>query len=56
MKSTSTKEKWYALKIQEQHKFVYENGNTYINPQENENILEKQKIRGEERNHDVTVP
>jgi hypothetical protein len=28
----------------------------YICPIENENILEKQKIRGDERNYDVTVP
>ncbi len=28
----------------------------YIYLIENENILEKQKIRGEERNYDVTVP
>jgi hypothetical protein len=44
------------LQIQEQRKFVNENGNIYINPIENENILENQKIRGEKRNHDVTVP
>ncbi len=48
--------KGYPLPIQEQRKFANENGGIYICLIENENILEKQKIRGEERNYDVTVP
>jgi hypothetical protein len=37
-------------------KFVNENGSIYIYPREIENILEKEKIREEERNDDVIVP
>jgi hypothetical protein len=55
MTSTRTKGKWYALKIQEQRKFVNENENIHISLIENQNILEKKKIRGEEKNHDVTA-
>jgi hypothetical protein len=43
MTSTRTKGKWYALKIQEQRKFVNENENIHISLIENQNILEKKR-------------
>ena len=47
---------WYAFQIQEQCSFVNENDDIYIYRIVNENILEKQKIRGKEKNYDVIVP
>ena len=43
------------LQIQEQCDFVNENENIYIYRIVNENILEKQKIRGKEKHDDIIV-